>query len=190
MGDRKFVVVLDPGHGGKDPGAVVNNIREADLTLSIARKVREILEDRRGIEVLLTRSWDEFVPLAKRTPRAMGVSTDNQSRNVIFVSIHANASGTGEARGYEIWVRYPESLKLAGWMDISLAHSTELQLPSRGIKQGRLFVLRQREVPSVLVEVGFLDNPKDRAYITSPSGKQAISLGIARGIMAYRDGEY
>lgn len=186
MKDRRLVVVLDPGHGGKDPGTVVNSIREADLTLSIARKVRDILEDQWGVEVLLTRSWDEFVPLAKRTPRAMEVS---QSHDVIFVSIHVNASGHGRARGYEVWIRYPESSsRLAQEISRCLRASTDGALPARGIKTGRLFVLRQREVPSALVEIGFLDNPKDRAYITSPGGKQAIAWGIANGVITYIGG--
>lgn len=174
---RRLVVVLDPGHGGKDPGTIVHGIREADLTLSIARKVQEILEGRWGIKALLTRSKDEFVPLVKRIPR----------HGVIFVSIHVNASGHGRARGHEVWIRYPESSRFAQAISRCLRASTEGALPARGVKTGRLFVLRQRDVPSVLVEIGFLDNPKDRAYITSPGGKQAIAWGIANGVVTYLD---
>ncbi len=91
------VVVLDPGHGGKDPGAVANGLREKDITLSVARKVRHILEKEYGLRVVMTRDDDRFISLARRSEIA------KENRTLVFVSIHCNYSRNRKARGPETY---------------------------------------------------------------------------------------
>ncbi len=91
------VVVLDPGHGGRDPGAVANGYREKDITLSVARKVRRILEKEYGLRVVMTRQGDRFISLAGRSEIA------RKNRTLIFVSIHCNYSRNRRARGPETY---------------------------------------------------------------------------------------
>ncbi len=91
------VVVLDPGHGGRDPGAVANGYREKDITLSVARKVKHILEKKYGLKVVMTREDDRFISLAERSLIA------RENRTLVFVSIHCNYSKNRRAMGPETY---------------------------------------------------------------------------------------
>jgi N-acetylmuramoyl-L-alanine amidase len=91
-------VVIDPGHGGHDPGAQANGINEADLVLDISQRVAKLLGQKPGFEVVLTRSTDEFIPLEERTAIANRETAD------LFLSIHANASRNTAARGIETYI--------------------------------------------------------------------------------------
>ena len=90
-------IVIDAGHGGGDPGAHANGLREADVVLDIARRVAEGLESQPGVEVVMTRTDDTFVPLRARTALANEVGAD------LFLSIHANASRNSKAHGVETY---------------------------------------------------------------------------------------
>ncbi len=91
------VVVIDPGHGGRDPGAVANGYKEKDITLSVAKKVRHILEKEYGLKVVMTREDDRFISLARRSQIA------KENRTLVFVSIHCNYSRNSRARGPETY---------------------------------------------------------------------------------------
>ena len=96
--DRVFIVTLDPGHGGEDPGAIgPGGLREKDVVLQIARQLRDALHARRGVRVLMTRDADFFVPLGERVRKARRVQAD------LFVSIHADAFVRPEARGGSVF---------------------------------------------------------------------------------------
>jgi N-acetylmuramoyl-L-alanine amidase len=96
--DRLYIVALDPGHGGEDPGAVgPGGLREKDVVLQIARQLRDVLHARRGVRVLMTRDADFFVPLGERVRKARRVEAD------LFVSIHADAFMRPEARGGSVF---------------------------------------------------------------------------------------
>ena len=95
LGVRK--IVLDPGHGGKDPGAIANGIKEKDIVLNIAKKLAPILEKDLGCEVILTRTGDTFIPLEERTAIANTHGAD------LFISLHINAHPAPKVRGIETY---------------------------------------------------------------------------------------
>lgn len=172
-------VVIDAGHGGKDPGAVRNNIKEADICLSIAKKVARKLTE---AEVILTRTKDEYVTLAER------VKVANEANADYYVSIHCNAAKNEAANGYECWhsIKGGKSKELAEKIIQKLQNTP---LKDRGLKtkankngQDYMYVIRKTKCPAVLVEIGFLSNQGDRAYITSMNGKETIAAAIAAAI--------
>jgi N-acetylmuramoyl-L-alanine amidase len=214
-------VVLDPGHGGRDPGALSAGLREKDVTLALARRVRPLLAAR-GLEVLLTRDGDRTVELEERTAFAEGEGAD------LFVSLHVNAAPRRSLRGIETYyldrsherhtVRVAahengispaqlDSLQrtVAGFRISEVSeHSARLAravhgelvggmrrrysgVNDLGIKKGPFFVLFLSNLPSVLVEVGFLTNPDEAKRLADPRYQDALAAEIADGIVRYRD---
>jgi N-acetylmuramoyl-L-alanine amidase len=214
-------VVLDPGHGGRDPGASAGGLREKDVTLALARRVRPRLAAR-GLGVLLTRDSDRSVELEERTAFAEGQGAD------LFVSLHVNAAPRRSLRGIETYyldrsherhtVRVAahengispsqlDSLQrtLASFRISELSqHSERLAsavhrelvggmrrrygaVNDLGIKKGPFFVLFLSNLPSVLVEVGFLTNPDEARRLADPRYVDALAEEIAAGIVRYRD---
>lgn len=188
---EKVKVVLDPGHGGYDDGSVSDDgIKEKDLTLIISKKVGAILE-KNNIEVIYTRtsdevSWsdDNVEDLLERSRIA------NESDAACFVSIHLNSSDVyqDEIRGHEIWVNYEDE------QNVRLAEAIHTQMQKlsnsedRGIKDqatSPLSILVYNNIPTVLVETGFLSNAQDTAYVQSEKGSDEISEAIADGIMKF-----
>ena len=220
-----FVVVLDAGHGGKDPGNVGNGYKEKDIALSIVLKVGKELE-RKGIKVVYTRSTDVFIPLMERGQIANDAEAD------LFVSVHCN-SHSSQASGTETFVlglnrnktnfevakrensviymeedykvtyngfdpNSPESfigmtLMQEEYLNQSILladliqkkFTNELQRKNRGVKEGALIVLHQTYMPSVLVEVGFLTNDSEGAFLNSVAGQNKMAGAIADGILGY-----
>lgn len=174
-------ICIDPGHGGSDPGAVANGLKEKDLTLKISLKTAKILKDA-GLQVILTRDRDITLPLGTaRTPLCD-----------ISVSIHINAGG---GQGLETWVslynKPTESRKLG-----QLIHANILkQVPfkDRGLKTRKsdkgnwdyLYMLREPKGVPVLVECGFIDNTVDAKILKDESNLEKIAKGIANGILEY-----
>lgn len=187
-------VFIDPGHGGKDPGAIgPTGLQEKYIALDVALKLKEILEGS-GVRVVVSRTGDYFIPLEERARRA------NSSGAQIFVSIHANAAENRGAVGIEtFYLGYagphsspgrradtlPASKCLASCVQQSLA--TALATPDRGIKEKDLNVLRNSTIPAVLVEVGFLSNPRSERLLYRPSYRQRLAALIHRGIAAYSE---
>jgi N-acetylmuramoyl-L-alanine amidase len=155
------LVVLDAGHGGSDQGAKVRSLQEKKITLQTALHAKKMLEDL-GYRVLLTRKKDSFISLPKR------VSIANQTKGVLFVSIHCNAAPNTLAQGLEIYYykggdpsRSTKSFTLA---DFSLQKIIqETGCACRGVKSGRFYVIRETTMPSILVEIGFLTNTEEWA---------------------------
>ena len=196
-------VILDPGHGGHDRGAVSRFGFEKDFALDIAARTRVLLE-KAGYKVLLTRSDDTFIPLEDRPALA------NRTPDSIFVSIHFNASNSGaEARGFEIFsiaprgaastndaVPGPRDLRAepghaselpSGALASSIYHALLGQIPlvDRGLKHARFAVLRRCERPAVLVECGFVSNPAEVALISAGSWRARIAEALADGVEGY-----
>ncbi|MBI2871258.1 MAG: N-acetylmuramoyl-L-alanine amidase [Candidatus Omnitrophica bacterium] len=215
-------VVIDAGHGGKDPGAQgPGGIREKDVVLDIAKRVRDILS-RYGVHVLMSRSDDRFITLEGRARLA------NQNGTDFFVSIHANASKSKRASGFEVYYLSeaideharatassenkvfnvngdePDFLKQADATLWDLIHSenrresmemsgmivnamrAELPVQNRGVKTARFYVLRGAETPSVLVEVGFITNPKEAQLLSTQFYRQQVAQAVSQGILAYK----
>lgn len=200
------VVVLDPGHGGDDPGAPgPDRTPEKKITLDIARRVRAKLKDT-GIVVLLTRETDHVLPLESRTFAAKRAPAD------LFVSIHFNSSGNRSVSGVETYVmpspgfaattavgssrRPPRPVSSCsgsrfGAMNSVLAWylhkgmTTSIGAADRGIRQANFYVLRNAPCPAVLVECGYLSHGPEGSRLLTEAHRDRIATGIARGIMTY-----
>ncbi len=201
---RKPVVMLDPGHGGRDPGAERDGVREADIVLRFSRQLREVLLRRGTFDVAMTRDADEFVSLDGRVRAARAAGAD------VFLSIHADALPEGLASGAVFYLlgdeasdasaaylaeRHDRADMLSGvdltrntddiarvlmsvaWQDTAprargLAESlvegvqaSGLRLHRRPIQSGAFTVLRAVDMPSVLIELGFMSSPRDLANL-------------------------
>jgi N-acetylmuramoyl-L-alanine amidase len=174
----RIVVVVDPGHGGKDPGAIgIGGLREKDVILPIAQQVASLLEQQ-GIQAIMTRTSDYFVELAPRVTMAERANAD------LFVSIHANAVGPNrpDVSGIETYY-YSNGQRLAQTIHNSILQS--LDVKNRGVRRARFYVLRKSSMPSVLVEVGFVTGREDAAKLSNPTYRSQMAQAIARGILQY-----
>lgn len=179
-------VVIDPGHGGSDPGAIgrKTGLKEKEVNLDIAERLAGLLRDE-GIEVIMTRSSDDSVSLAKR------VDIANKSAVDIFVSIHANANRVKHLNGFEVYYlssavrcsNRAEAIELSH--AICAAAKSELETRIIGIKPASFCVLRAVSVPAVLVEVGFLSNDKEEGSLRGIYYRQQLAKKIAAGIKNY-----
>jgi N-acetylmuramoyl-L-alanine amidase len=179
-------IVIDVGHGGTDRGARAHlpYCEEKKICLLTARLVRQYL-DQLGYHVVMTRNNDHFIPLARR------VEIAEQADANIFVSIHFNSSRSPEAKGIEVFfcdskeskTRTNASRKLADAILSRLVRRTSAH--SRGVKKGNFYVIRETEMPAVLVEGGFISNPAERALLKSRDYQEKIAQGIADGIDQY-----
>ncbi|ACK70230.1 N-acetylmuramoyl-L-alanine amidase [Gloeothece citriformis PCC 7424] len=173
----RILVVIDPGHGGKDPGAIgLGGLQEKDVILPISQEVSSILQQQ-GVQVMLTRNSDYFVTLQGRTAMANRAGAD------LFVSIHANAVGGGrtEVNGLEVY--YFNSRALAETIHRNIMRSINMR--DRGVRQARFYVLRTSRMPSSLVEVGFVTGSIDNANLRDPAFRSQMAQAIARGILEY-----
>ncbi len=180
----KPTVILDPGHGGSDEGAKIRALFEKKLTLRTALIVKKELE-KMGYHVVLTRWRDIYTPLPKR------VDIANQRKPSIFVSIHFNSSKAAAAKGIEIFYYQSKQKDQRSTSSKNLASAILDQLvmqtaaSSRGVKQGNFHVIRETEMPAVLVEGGFLTNAEERKLITTNGYLEKLAKGIAKGIDKY-----
>jgi N-acetylmuramoyl-L-alanine amidase len=173
-----LVVVIDPGHGGKDSGAVgIGGVREKDIILPIGRRVAEILQQN-GVQVVMTRDSDYFVTLPGRVVLAERVNAD------VFVSIHANSAGASrpDVNGLEVYY-YDSGLSLARVVRSSILQSINIR--DRGVRRARFYVLRKSSMPSILVETGYLTGRQDVARLRTSAYQNQMAEAIARGILQY-----
>lgn len=197
-------VMLDPGHGGDDDGAVWRNpsISEKHLTLKVAQKVGKLLGDA-GMTVLYTRTNDVAVALSDRSRKAREEKAD------IFISVHVNYASNLEAAGLETFILPSRgfsgthtSRAINGWLpgtgndfhNTLLGYAIQSELTQlkgcvdRGLKRQAFFVLRETRCPAVLVELGFLSNKTERQRLTSSSWQNNYAKAIAEGIKHYARG--
>jgi N-acetylmuramoyl-L-alanine amidase len=197
------LVVLDPGHGGQDSGAMCAGILEKDLTLDVAQRVDRLLQAQ-GTATLLTRNGDNYVSLADRAALA------NRAQDCIFVSIHFNEGNKNTSAGVETYYaerQMPVTPLLVSWLPFLQHASLEAaniesqslaefiqealvartQAVNRGTKAEQFFVIANVRHPAVLVEGGFLTNKEDIAKLTSWDYREQMAAGIAEGILHYRD---
>ncbi|MEW8971412.1 MAG: N-acetylmuramoyl-L-alanine amidase [Mesobacillus sp.] len=170
---------LDPGHGGSDPGAQGNGLREKDLTLDIALKLRTILENNyENIDVRMSRTSDVTKSLDQRTNEANTWGAD------FYLSIHIN-SFNGSASGYEdyIYSGLSDNSETARYRDIIHTEVMKLnQLNNRGKKKADFHVLRESTMDAMLSENGFIDNALDAALMKQESWRLNVAQGHANGI--------
>ncbi len=174
----QVVVVIDPGHGGRDPGAIgIGGLREKDINTTISNRVRQQLEAA-GLAVLMTRNSDQWVDLDPRAEFANRAGAD------VFVSIHANAISLDrpDVNGLETYY-YSSGQRLAQSIHSSVLRGTDLS--DRGVRQARFYVLRHTDMPAVLVETGFVTGATDAARFRNPAAVTQIADAIARGVLNY-----
>lgn len=177
------LVVLDPGHGGYDPGAVANGLVEKDINLDVSLRVNSILK-KSGVLVLMTRKTDLFMEPIERIAMA------NSKEAALFVSIHNNWMKEASLNG-TMTLYYPSKHLRAGYLnEIDYALTIQKELMSgletndRGIiDRPNLTVLKHAKMPSVLIELGFISNPRDAALLSTEEFRQKAAEGIAKGII-------
>jgi N-acetylmuramoyl-L-alanine amidase len=177
---RPAVVVIDPGHGGRDRGGMPGQVLpEKPFTLDVGIRLARILRAQTRIKVVLTRTGDYFVSLPERTRIANAYA----GINAVFVSIHFNGAWRVGAYGIETYYYNPRAYRLA-----ALIHPRVIQAMGsidRGIRHRGYFVLRRNRLPAVLVECGFLTNRAEAARILQPAARENLARAIAAGIEAY-----
>jgi N-acetylmuramoyl-L-alanine amidase len=172
------LVVIDPGHGGRDPGAVgIGGIQEKQINTTISNRVQQRLQEA-GLTVLMTREGDQWVDLDARAQFANRAGAD------VFVSIHANAISMSrpEVNGLETYY-LASGERLARSIHNRVLGNTDMR--DRGVRQARFYVLRHTSMPAVLVETGFVTGAEDAARFRNPTAVNQIADGIARGILDY-----
>ncbi|MBF2020227.1 MAG: N-acetylmuramoyl-L-alanine amidase [Hydrococcus sp. C42_A2020_068] len=176
------LVVIDPGHGGKDPGAIgIGGLRETDVVLSISKDVAQFLEQQ-GVRVLMTRNSDYFVSLQGRAEMA------NRARGTIFVSIHANALGGNRSDVNGLEVYYFGDRTLAQAIHSSILRTVNVS--DRGVRRARFYVLRKTSMPAALVETGYVTGVQDAANLRNSAYQRQMAEAIARGIINYLQNKY
>tara|TARA_B100000700_G_C15019545_1_gene844964 strand:+ start:1177 stop:2271 length:1095 start_codon:yes stop_codon:yes gene_type:complete len=183
---KNLLVVIDPGHGGPDSGAVgLSGLKESNVVLDISLQVARLLE-RKGIKVRLTRSREVDLDLPPR------VAFANRLRADAFISIHANATRKTrkDVNGIETFYYYGRR----GFRLSELIQSEVLKVskgsPDRGVRKGRFFVIRRTNMPAALVETGFVTGKLDGYRLAKSSHRKNLSYAIATGIMNYLLEEY
>ncbi|WP_338410119.1 N-acetylmuramoyl-L-alanine amidase [uncultured Flavobacterium sp.] len=226
--NSKFKVVLDAGHGGKDPGSTYHGNIEKNISLNIVLKVGAILKNENNIEIIYTRDKDVFVELDDRAKIA------NKSKANIFVSMHCNANKNINASGNETYVmgitRNASNLEVAKnensvityednyeikyegfdpnspesvigisilqeeYRELSVELASKVQqaftkktsAKNRGVKEAGFLVLRKITMPRVLIEMGFVSNINEGAFLNSESGQNILAEAIAKSIIDYK----
>lgn len=226
--DAPLVVVLDPGHGGIDPGAEMGDVVEKELMLTFSRELREILLRSGGFQVVMTRETDNFVSLERRVSLAYQAGAD------VFLSLHADSLAEGLAHGATVYVLSKEasdvaSAKLAERHDrhellsgvdlsgsddeitdvlLDLARqetqprtdalardlvngmtNTGGPMNRRPMRSAAFSVLKAADIPSVLIEIGFLSSPRDLQNLRNPEWRLAIAQGIRNGLQNWREAD-
>jgi len=168
-------LVIDPGHGGHDPGAVGYGLQEKSITFEIALKLREKLDN--YMDVSLTRNGDNSASLAERAGFANRTGAD------LFISLHVNAGG---GTGFESYI-YPnasvESRRLSEALHRAVAEFYLRQgFPDRGLKKASFAVLRETVMPAILLENLFIDRQEDMLKLRDPVFREAVAAAIAGGV--------
>lgn len=184
-------IYLDPGHGGKDPGACGKTQTEKNVTLAVARSLREKLEEM-GHNVLLSRYSDADTPLSSRTCKANEWGAD------IYLSIHCNGAISPQASGFEIWTS--PGLTDSDVLASRILDVWKLRFPSArlrqdwtdedGDKESPFWVLRKSRMPACLVELGFITNPNFEEQTRDPKMISAWAQALAEGIGRWTRGRF
>ena len=175
-GPRGFrTVILDAGHGGKDPGAVSKTTgqQEKALTLDLAKRIQAELGS--GFRTILMRRDDTFVDLDERVLRA------NRYADAVLISVHFN-SGPAAVRGPETYYWRVDSHGLAVRLQRAMSEASPAESQNRGLVRRRLRLTRNPEIPCVLIEGGYLSHPAEARLIAAPAYRQRLASAVAGAI--------
>jgi len=172
-------IVIDAGHGGKDPGATSSyGYEEKIVNLDVATQIAQILKDR-GLRVIMTRNNDEFIELEERANIA------NRNKADIFISIHADSSAKSNTNGFTIYVEQSSS-----WASTSLANAIDNRMAqtginSNGVRKADYRVLTHTGCPAVLIELGYLSNYWEAKQLKNKDMQRQLAQAITDGITDY-----
>ncbi len=173
-----FVIVLDPGHGGSDPGAKgVGGNWEKEFTLTVSRLLREELKNYQEIQVMETRTEDVYPTLPERVKLANDMHAD------LFLSIHANSFKKPQTRGTETFYFHEKSVNFARVLHEHLVQATGF--PDRGVKESGFYVIKNTTMPSSLVEIGFLTNELENSQMLDQAFQAKVAKALAEAIYEY-----
>ncbi|MGP4074511.1 N-acetylmuramoyl-L-alanine amidase [Halobacillus sp. K22] len=171
-------IIIDAGHGGRDPGAIgFTGILEKDLTLQTAKALKHQLQTQ-GANVILTRKEDNYVALAVRNYHSLNSQAD------AFISLHFNSAPVNvSANGISSYYYHFKDKQLAASIQQEMVHETSLT--DRGVRLGNFHVLRENNKPAVLLELGFISNKSEEGFVNSTSYHSTVGQGITRGLVRY-----
>jgi len=166
--ETKKIIVIDAGHGGNDFGATMNGVSEKDMVLNIARQIKKASDKDGTYEVILTRSDDTSTTLTERTEQI------NKLNPEMVISLHINRTPEANTNksGHEIFMQKTSESK-------SLAEKLSAKLGECSIKEENLHILRNSKSPAVLVELGYINNTKEREYMNNSDGQREIAQKFA-----------
>lgn len=180
--DDRLKVVIDPGHGGIDAGATgVSGKYEKDFTLSLSKKVEQLLKKESDIEVLMTRSDDTFISQESRQRPKYA----NEVKADLFISIHGNTFSDSSVSGTETFYYHKNSQSFAEIMQKHVVEATGFR--DRGVMERDLFVVKETEMPAALLEIGYLTNQEDEAKMWMDDFQNRVAASIVAGIKEYQE---
>jgi len=187
FGQQK-VVVIDPGHGGNDFGAIgINRLQEKEVVLNIAKEILNLNKSLfdNELDIYLTRYTDTLISLSDRSRLVKGLNAD------AFVSLHCNYSDNKNVQGIEVYVHNSDNLNTKEPITLGLSvlneSSQNLGFKERGVKFANFQVLRETilHCPSILVEMGFMTNPNEANYFLKSKNIKALALALLMGVINY-----
>ena len=186
---EEVVIVVDPGHGGEDPGKVgINDVLEKDLNLQIAKKVKKLLEEA-GIKIVMTRTNDK-VPDAKKEDLNQRVQLINDTKPKLALCIHQNSYPDAKIKGAQVFYHTitPEAEDVASIVQEQLRIVDPTN--TRQIKENdTYYMLKNCQVPTIIVECGFLTNPEEAAKLTQEEYQDQIAQAICEGVVKWMSGD-
>ena len=180
LSKKNFCIVIDPGHGGYDSGAVgINNIKESDIVLDISLKIRHILKYN-NINIIMTREKDNYVSLSRR------VYLSNLNKPELFISIHCNATAKMNyniINGTETYLDNYDYIDLANIIQFNILKV--MKNNNRGVKKNDFYVLKYSQTPAILTELGFITGDEDVKKFQSERYRDYLAYAISNGIIEY-----
>ena len=179
--EPRYTIAIDAGHGGRDPGAVVDGVLEKDVNLALAKRLRDLVDADPDLRAVLTRTADVFVPLEDRILRA------EEAGATIYLSIHANSFDQPEVHGIETWVDDSRSDDDPSWILATMVQAATAEATGardRGLRSQDSY-LQRAQMPAVSIEVGYLSHPDERERLLSAAYQDTLASGIIEGIHRY-----
>ena len=179
--EKPFTLVLDAGHGGKKNGFNIDGIKEKDLTLSIANKIKKVANSK-GINVLLTRDGDEDVAINHRL----------KLKGDFFLSLHVNQATNSDRNGIEMMLSHPEntteslkSVRMSNEIYNSLKILEGIKIDSKP-KYLNFVVLKNNVMPGMLLQLGFISNKNDKKFVTNDENQTKLAIAIIDAVNSYK----
>lgn len=172
-------VVIDPGHGGEDPGAIGHGLQEKDVVLNISKKINGHFGNYEGVAVSLTRWDDRFLELSERAKFANDRGAD------LFISIHNNAASS-DAHGFESFIYTNASPTTAKYQNVIHSHImsylNQYNIRDRGQKKANFAVVRQTKMPAILLENLFITNERENKLLKDDAFLDGLAKSIVEGV--------